>query len=897
MIILEKTKKFFGTGEKGLGLFGKQAIEGVRGLREIREQKVQPFIKEKIVNPVFESADLLTEKFTKPLLKGELPIQRNIVQFIDKGMEEEAKKRVEKGSAKNMENAAIQLALEDMAFGITGTLKNEVSNIAKEFLASPKVKNTFLSSVKKVYRKLFDSDALQKYGDEGKQIFNKIKESEKYATLRKSEAILKLDNSFKKMNEQDFIDFGDMVEGFKPVSESAKDAVQIWKGEARHIANAAKKYGIEIKIPVEETIERIDNSLLSSVEKIEPEFTNLTMEGNYQSFKELLKDVKVRSLKVKEAVLNGDLETFRRELVDRGIMDKTMVDNITYSQEMTGDDVLNAFKDRLLKENPQLLMGKKVAENLGYKIPAQGITEITRTINKKIPFSPKENYYPYFLKEDILEKILSNQTKYNEFLEILSKQMNKPVAKVHEIMTKLFNNRADFYGHLERARGSQLPKEFYERDPKKILSQYLSSAWDRIGDAKVFGGDDSLLQNLIEQARIKGEDFESIQDLVNRALGREKFNESLSNVSDFARAYNNFTKLSLAAVTNLGDLTKTFVRSGFYPTLKAIVQSFTQEGKTFAGKVGVIEPLIQRFAQEQGYSGLGEASKKFFKYSGFQFTEQKIRQIASNAGKNYVQILVNKLKKSPSNSFILRRLEQFGIDGKTVLEKGLKPSDLLEAGYQAIADTQPISQVDLPYYWQSPMGKLLTQYKSFAYKQYKFTKKFIWGELKKGNPKPVLTFLFVGSALGEGVGDLKAWLRGGRKRPDRLGIRIIDNLMTIGGFGLATDFLANLQYGTMGGGFLKFIAGPTLSDIDAWLTAIQGDVNTIVSEKKGFTDLGEKSKVGKVQSKILKKSIYSLPFFGPALSNQLFPTKNEYKARTIPIAEEILDLIKTEKNK
>ena len=48
---------------------------------------------------------------------------------------------------------------------------------------------------------------------------------------------------------------------------------------------------------------------------------------------------------------------------------KDMVDNITYSQEMSGDEVLELFKDRLLKENPSLLIGKNAAKNLEYEIP------------------------------------------------------------------------------------------------------------------------------------------------------------------------------------------------------------------------------------------------------------------------------------------------------------------------------------------------------------------------------------------------------------------------------------------------------------------------------------------------------------------------------------------------
>jgi len=872
---LEKLKKLF--------------AEGVKELKDIREKKVQPFLVEKIAKPVVKTAQTITEKIIKPLLKGELPVQKQVISFLDKGQESRANEMISQGLASNLEDAKIKIGLEDAAWNFVGGMKNvgmAGKEVIKELVTAPRIKDTVFSALKKQTRRIINPEALTKYGEEGGEILNKVRESEKYAVLNKSKSILNMDSVFKTMTEQDFVDFGDMVEGLKPITPTAEEAVKAWKGEAKHIANAAQKYGIQIKAPIKEVIYKTDEYIPLIDEKIEKEFTNDLMEGNYQGFKELLKDPKIRSPKVKEAITNGDLETFRKELVDRGIMDSAMVDNITYSQEMSGDEVLSAFKDRLLKENPGLLVGKQTAEQLGLKGTEEGTKQITRTITKKIPFTPRENYYPYFLKEDELEKIFADQTKYNDFLEQMAEKGKMTVAKAHEIIQDMVNGRADFYGHLERARTANLPKELYERDPRKILSQYISQAWDRLGDAKFLGGDDSILQELIEKARQKGEDFEEIQELTNRVLGREKFNEGLTKVSQFARNYNNITKLSLAAATNLGDLTKSFIRSGFYPTLKGIVQSFTKTGKQFAGETGVIEPVLQQFAKEQGIG------QKFFKYTGFQASEQKLRQIASNAAKNYVDILYSKLKRNPANNFVKRRLEQFGLDAEELLKRGLKKSDYLEAGYQAIADTQPISRADIPYYWQSPTGKILSQYKSFALKQYQFSKKFIWEELKKGNPKPVLTFLVIGSAVGEGIGDLKAWLRGGRERPDKLGPRIIDNLMTIGGLGLATDFISNLQYGSMGGGFLKFVAGPTFSDIDAWLTAIQGDVSTIMDNKKKFQELGKKSVTGKVQPKTVKKALYSMPFFGPALSNQLFPTRSTYKARTIPIAEEILQLIK-----
>lgn len=636
--------------------------------------------------------------------------------------------------------------------------KGAFDRMIKQFLLkkAPQLETDFLYSLKKEYRRNLDAKALLKYGEEGKQIYNKIKSAETWSVKNEADAIVRLDDPFKKLTKEDFTKFGDYVEGKISIPENAIEAVNEWKKIANEIGYKAKNYKVMIR-------------KLDGTEK---------------------------------------------------------------------------------------------------------------------PFIPIKNYYPYFVKEEELTKIFADQTKYRNFLEDMAMENDITVAEAHRIIQKMVNGRADFYGHLERSRESRLPKEFYERDPRNILAQYIHGAYQRLGIIREFGAEDKGLQKIIQTALQNGEDFEEIQLLTARALGRENFNKDLIKISNFARMYQNITKLSLVAIANIADISKSFVRTNFFSAVKGLVKSFTKEGKIFSRKAGVLDTQLYDYAKEHHLGTM------FFKYTGFKWTETEVRRVMALSSKNYVELLYKKLIKNPNNAFVKRRLEQFNLDPDELLKKGLKENDLITAAIKAIADSQPVSKLDMPYRWQSPTGKTLTQYKQFAYKQWQFTKEFIFREASKGNFKPLLLFLLIGAGLGELIGDLKAWVRGGRKRPEDLPHRIIDNLMTIGGLGLATDFLTNLQYGSYGGGFTKFIVGPTISDIDAWATAIQGDINTIMTDNK-FIALRSPNK-GERQVKIAKKLLYSLPFFGPALANKLFPTRSEYKARTIPIAEEILQLMEEE---
>jgi hypothetical protein len=99
------------------------------------------------------------------------------------------------------------------------------------------------------------------------------------------------------------------------------------------------------------------------------------LEPGYETFKNIFNNPKARNPKVKEALMDGDLETLRRELMQRGIMRSEQVDDMTYHGEMSRDDVLDYFKAVLMDENKEKMTGKKIADNLYRENPAPAIED------------------------------------------------------------------------------------------------------------------------------------------------------------------------------------------------------------------------------------------------------------------------------------------------------------------------------------------------------------------------------------------------------------------------------------------------------------------------------------------------------------------------------------------
>lgn len=100
-----------------------------------------------------------------------------------------------------------------------------------------------------------------------------------------------------------------------------------------------------------------------------------SMGNQYDQFTSLFKDARLRNPGVKDKLINGDAESFRNELVNRGIMKPAEVDNMLYSQDQGVHDVFDLFKNRLQKENPDLLVGKKaggIFDKAGNEVPFRG---------------------------------------------------------------------------------------------------------------------------------------------------------------------------------------------------------------------------------------------------------------------------------------------------------------------------------------------------------------------------------------------------------------------------------------------------------------------------------------------------------------------------------------------
>ena len=159
-----------------------------------------------------------------------------------------------------------------------------------------------------------------------------------------------------------------------------------------------------------------------------------------------------------------------------------------------------------------------------------------------------------------------------------------------------------------------------------------------------------------------------------------------------------------------------------------------------------------------------------------------------NAGRFYATELAQTVKATggtgTSGRFALRRLKELGITTRgltNALKTGKIPDDeLLRAGNKVVSDSQfRTGTLDLPLFWKSDIGRVVSQFKTFMFRQSVFVKKSIIDEANRGNLKPLATFISASELAGIPTQSLIDILRG-KSSEDVLAFKMLSDAEDFG---------------------------------------------------------------------------------------------------------------------
>lgn len=513
---------------------------------------------------------------------------------------------------------------------------------------------------------------------------------------------------------------------------------------------------------------------------------------------------------------------------------------------------------------------QEVAQDIARQAQEAGI-KVRNAAGELVDFTPRSDYFPHIVPEEFI----TNKTKRKELLQRLvqsgwAKSLDEAEVRFQELVGK-GPRKSSF---LEKTR---LDFPEFEKDPRKVIPNYIEDTTRRLEFAKEMGLDNEKAYELIRRAGEESGNPEDMKRFADRILETEDLDELSEKISAGLRGLQAVTKLGTAAITNLGQSTSTAMRTSIWDTAAAIgdvTGKNRQEAKRFATLTGEILNSAQRELARQAGGDIGFVGN-FLRKTGFNASEEFNRRVAANAGRRHTEYLIESILKNPANKSAKRGLEALGLNVEKIIQGGkVMQDDLVRGAKRVVQDTQFATDAfDLPYAWTSPYGRVLTQFKSFAYKQTKFlaqhTKK-VAVEAKNGNLKPLVnTLVVMGVAapiIGEIQNDIKSVLNN-KQRTDKGTERYINNLLSAVSAGLLSDAYTIQQgkYGTQG--TIGALAGPTVSDTYELGTALR----ELGEDRKSYE--GKDEVISRIKP-ITRELVSRIPIIGKTASNTFIP--NQY---------------------
>lgn len=457
-----------------------------------------------------------------------------------------------------------------------------------------------------------------------------------------------------------------------------------------------------------------------------------------------------------------------------------------------------------------------------------------------------ENYFPHTYDP----AIFTNKNKYNEAINHL---VNSGQAKTQTEAIRILSHVQDIirnrrHGNLEIERLVNLPN--YEKT-KNALFGYLDSAANRIAQVNTFGQNDEGALKLIEQIARQGGDASTVKDMFDIAVGAKKYGETSQQISRTLRNFNTVTKLGLGAITNAGQSVNTATVTGAVRTLlNAPKAVFSKESKDFALKVGTtLDTVLQQLREGGGYEGkLGQLGAP-----GFNVVEKFNRTLASIAGRDYARSLAQK-----GDTTTLAKM------GIVLKGNKLTPEQEIQAARNIVERTQfKVDPQDLPGWASSPLGKIVSQFRTFSYNQSAFMGREVIGPALKGNVAPLLRFVGIGIPIGIGLQTTKNILRN-RKDEENPIKRVQQGFGQVGGLGLAGDIVTGLF--PMNGRYLDPNRATTMA------------IGTLGGPTLGTIAEGYGSLTNAIQGKPANLGRFALkqvPLVGSTLQNTILPYKSQ----------------------
>jgi len=468
-----------------------------------------------------------------------------------------------------------------------------------------------------------------------------------------------------------------------------------------------------------------------------------------------------------------------------------------------------------------------------------------------------EDHFPHMYPEEMWGDVIS------QLAQQLHEAKRFPnVASAQEFVNNVIRSQGE-----RIAPNIQLPRTTENaaliRTDRAVLPEYYLQVADKLAEAEVLGpkGKGSALpakilnlaSEIYETTKSRAQ-MEQFLDLAKKALNPEPLSPMKAEVWQKTHSAMVLTKMGLSFLANSPQFLYQYVLTGMKPMIKSasrLVGEYRTSGKDFLGDAAVTSDNFLQWLRYREGVGRTAGGWLLQRVTPFAAEERLVNRPFSYSGGFWLEELYNKLKTDPQNKYVRRQLDKFlQIDPDKLLTEGLTEDMKQRATFSMAQKTQfGYNPLETPGGWGTTLtSRMRHEFMNFAFNAMKFTKDAVYGELKHGNPMPLIRMLAAGQLAGEVVADLNAVIRG-KERPDDIVLRMIDNQVTWGAFGIASSIFMSLG---ITGGLTALAIGAAPSTVagymqSAWPTSRPGS--------------------------LIRRAVGDIPIVGKTIAGYAFPRK------------------------
>lgn len=354
-----------------------------------------------------------------------------------------------------------------------------------------------------------------------------------------------------------------------------------------------------------------------------------------------------------------------------------------------------------------------------------------------------DNYFPHRYATPIADQLKDARRQRQVAEELMRTGQAASPAEAREVMVRYMQAPTSRrHGSLEMERLANL--EGYEKT-KEVLIDHLVGTAKRIHEVAQFGPDDAIVNRLFDGMRAAGyaeKDLKSARNLFQVIVGAKDYEGTpLPTVASGLRKYNALTRLGWAGIANATQGVNTATVTGVLRTLQSVPKAiWSREDKEFALRAGLtLDNVLKEMRASEGTIGqrLGRVAMP-----GFAEVEKFNRTLTAVAGRDFA--VEQAAKAANGDKRAVRALTALGLDADAVVRRGgvLDPAEQRQAARSIDERTQfQVDSQDLPGWADSPWGKVVNQFGSFAYNQSAFVGREVLGKALEGDVRPLVRFL------------------------------------------------------------------------------------------------------------------------------------------------------------